>query len=243
MIRMSGTHGRQTNPLHDLEDHGFSILKINEWPSRETINHGAITRRAPNGMTGSIKNLNPVNRSGFITADDGQTVYFGASAVWEHDYPLLAVGQAVSFDLLDGERPMALNVHLFEGRHVQLQPRKPNGPVELRFVRFDQANSIRTFHFQACVAGKETRDYSVTADVTLFGKHRIGIQEGPALCSRLVMAGLASSLTETASLALTEKDILAHVESRRVPKRRVPKRKRFRGPGPGRSFDPPRKPI
>ena len=94
-------------------------------------------------MTGSIKNLNPVNRSGFIKAEDGQTVYFAASAVWEHDYPLLAVGQAVSFDLLDGERPMAINVHLFEGRHVQLQPKKPNGPVELRFVGFDQANSMR----------------------------------------------------------------------------------------------------
>src|SRR5215472_5589387 len=179
-------------------------------------------------MTGSIKNLNPVNRSGFIKAEDGQTVYFAASAVWEHDYPFLSVGQAVSFDLLNGQRPRAINVHLYESLHVQLQPKKPDGPVGLRFVGFDQANSIRTFHFQALIAGKETRDYSVTADVTLFGKHHVGIQEGPALCSRLVMAELATSFAETASLALTEKDILVHVESRRVSKRRVPKRKRFR---------------
>jgi cold shock CspA family protein len=132
-------------------------------------------------MTGSIKNLNSVNRSGFIKAEDGKAVYFAASAVWEHDYPSLTVGKAVSFDLLDGQRPKAINVHLYEGGRVQLQPKKPNGPVELRFVGFEQANSIRTFHFQAIVAGKETREYSVTADVTLFGKHRIGIQEGPAL--------------------------------------------------------------
>jgi cold shock CspA family protein len=176
-------------------------------------------------MTGSIKNLNPVNRSGFIKAEDGQTVYFGSSAVWEYDYPFLTVGQGVSFDLLDGQRSKAINVHLYEGRHAQPQPKKPNGPVELRFVGFDQANSIRTFHFQAFVAGKETREYSVSADVTLFGKHRVGIQEGPALCSRVVMAGLATSLTETASLALTEKDILAHVESRRTPTRKAFRRR------------------
>jgi cold shock CspA family protein len=195
-------------------------------------------------MTGSIKNLNPVNRSGFINAENGQTVYFAASAVWEHDYPFLTVGQAVSFDLLDGQKPKAINVHLYEGRRVQLQPKKPDGPPELRFVGFDHANSIRTFHFQAFIAGKETRDYSVTADVTLFGKYHVGIQEGPALCSRVVLAELATPFTETAPLALTEKDILAHVESRRVPKRRVPKRKRFRGPeprfsSPGRLFLPP----
>jgi cold shock CspA family protein len=97
---------------------------------------GAITGRAPNRMTGSIKNLNPVNRSGFIKGEDGKAVYFAASAVWEHDYPFLTVGQAVSFDLLDGQRPMAINVHLYEGRHIQLQPKKPDGPVELRFVGF-----------------------------------------------------------------------------------------------------------
>jgi cold shock CspA family protein len=165
-------------------------------------------------MTGSIKNLNAVNGSGFITAEDGQTVYFAASAVWEHDYPFLTVGQAVTFDLLAGQRPKAINIHLFEGRHVLRGPKKPDGPVELRFVGFDHANSVRTFHFQAFIVGKEVREYAVTADITLFGKHKVGIQEGPALCSRLVMAGLATSLTETASLALTEKDILAHVASK-----------------------------
>jgi cold shock CspA family protein len=184
-------------------------------------------------MTGSIKNLNPVNRSGFIKAEDGKAVYFPASAVWEHDYPFLTVGQAVNFDLLDGQRPTAINVHLYTGRHLQLQPKKPDGPVELRFIGFGQANCIRTFRFQAIVAGNETREYSVTVDMTLFGKHHVGIQEGPALCSRVVLAGLATPSSEKVPLALTEKDILAHVESRRVPKRRVPKRKRFRGPGPG----------
>jgi hypothetical protein len=103
--------------------------------------------------------------------------------------------------------------------------------VELRFVGFEHTNTVRTFHFQAFIDGQEVRECAVTADMTLFGKYRIGIQEGPALCSRLVMAGLATSLTETASLALTEKDILAHVESRMVPKRRAPKRKVFRRRG------------
>jgi cold shock CspA family protein len=181
-------------------------------------------------MTGSIKNLNPLNHSGFITAENGQTVYFAASAVWAHDYPYLTVGQAVSFDLLEGQRPKAINVHLYEGRHVRLQLKKPEGRVELRFIGFDQTNTVRTFRFQAFIDGKEVREYAVTADITLFGKYHIGIQEGPALCSRLV-AGLATSLTERTSLALTEKDILAHVESRRVPKRKAFRRRgRFVSP-------------
>ena len=69
-------------------------------------------------MIGRIKNLSATSRSGFIQAENGQTVYFAGSEVWEHDFPFLAVGQAVSFELQAGHWPKASNVHLFEDRHL-----------------------------------------------------------------------------------------------------------------------------
>ena len=64
-------------------------------------------------MIGRIKSLITSNRAGFIQADDGQTVYFNWSSVWEHDLSFLAVGHPVSFELQSGHWPKASNVHLF----------------------------------------------------------------------------------------------------------------------------------
>lgn len=180
-------------------------------------------------MIGSIKNLDFEHRSGFITAEGGKNVYFAASAVWEYDYSFLTVGQLVSFDLLDGQWPKAINVHLLEGRHTANEQQKMSqGPTEVRFVNFDEANGVRTFHFQAIICHKEMREYAVTADMTMFGKHHVGIQEGPALCSRIVAAELAAGHTDHRKLVLTEAQILAHVASRPIPKPR-----RYRRPRPG----------
>jgi len=140
-------------------------------------------------MIGRIKSLS--NRSGFIYAENGQTVYFTNAAVWEHDFPFLTIGQPVSFELQPGDWPRASNVHLFE-RHAPHVPEKAPGPVQLRYVGFDQANSVRTFRFQAVVSGEQTRDYVVKADVKLFQKYRVGIQEGPALCGSIVHAELTA---------------------------------------------------
>jgi cold shock CspA family protein len=169
-------------------------------------------------MTGSIKNLNPLNH-GFIAAENGQTVYFAASAVWAHDYPHLTVGQAVSFDLLDCRSPKAINVYLFEGRHVLHGP-EPDGPVELRFAGFDQANGVRTFHFQAFIDGKELRIRRYCGHDALWKTPRWHPGRPRALLA-LGDGRTGTSLTETASLALNEKNILAFVESRRVPKRKA----------------------
>jgi hypothetical protein len=183
-------------------------------------------------MIGRIKSLITSNRSGSIQADDGQTVYFNWSSVWEHDLSFLAVGHPVSFELQSGHWPKATNVHLFKGWHAPSVPEKHQGPVRLRYVGFDQANNIRTFHFRTVIAGEETRDYAVTADVEIFGKYRVGIQEGPTLCLRVVLAELAAPHANHAPFELTEKDILAHVASRTVPPRKPFRRRPSRGVSP-----------
>jgi cold shock CspA family protein len=174
-------------------------------------------------MIGRIKNLSATSRSGFIQAENGQTVYFAGSEVWEHDFPFLTVGQAVSFELQAGHWPKASNVHLFEDRHLAHVPEKPQPAIQLRYVGFDQANQVRTFRFHALIAGEPTRDYSVTTDVTLFQKHHIGIQEAPALCARILLAQLAAAHEPNPKVlhaTLAENDLIAHLASRTVTVRK-----------------------
>jgi cold shock CspA family protein len=182
-------------------------------------------------MIGRIKNMSASSRSGFIQAENGQTVYFAGSEVWEHDFPFLTVGQAVSFELQSGHWPKASNVHLFEDRHMPHIPEnRPLAAIQLRFVGFDQDQQTRSFRFHATVAGEETRDYVVTADVRLFQKHHVGIQEGPALCARVLLAQLAAAndhRPRSMRAVLSENDLIAHVASRvvavRKPFRRRPR--------------------
>jgi cold shock CspA family protein len=195
-------------------------------------------------MIGRIKNLSATSHSGFIQAENGQTVYFAGSEVWEHDFPFLTVGQAVSFELQSGHWPKAANVHLFEDRHMaHVTEHRPLAAVQLRYVGFDQDQHTRSFRFHAIVAGEPTRDYAVTADVRLFQKHHVGIQEGPALCARILMAQLALAGVErprSMHAVLAEKDLVAHVASRVVATRK-PFRRRPRPVRP--QFQHPASPV
>jgi hypothetical protein len=56
--------------------------------------------------------------------------------------------------------------------------------VELRFIGFDQQDNIRTYKFDGLEKGQPIVRLVVTADLTLFLKHHINIQEGPDLCAR-----------------------------------------------------------
>jgi len=165
-------------------------------------------------MVGRIKNLSSGNRSGYIHAENGQTVYFGRSEVWEHDIALLTVGQAVSFELQAGDWPKAANVHLYE--NAARPAEKPEGAVHLRYLGFEQAANIRTFRFQAVIPGDDTKIYLVKADLALFLKHHVGIQEGPALCLRMLGtdSGAACFQNLLQQTPLTEEHFLAHVASK-----------------------------
>ena len=62
-------------------------------------------------MTGTIKKLIEGRHFGFIRAENGQEVFFHASAVAGNDFASLTVGQAVEFDLERGDKgPKAANV-------------------------------------------------------------------------------------------------------------------------------------
>lgn len=179
-------------------------------------------------MTGRIKSLSPESASGFITAEDGLSVFFRSSEVLAYDICCLAVGQLVTFDVEGGSWPRATNVCVRRQHHVLPLLEKHPGSVHFRYLGFDQAGSIRSYRFDGTSADDHTNTFVVMADLALFTKHHVGIQEGPALCLRRLstrLDGTGKTTQPTFECRLTDEDMLAHLASRPVPgMRRGPKR-------------------
>lgn len=167
-------------------------------------------------MTGRIKILSAGSASGFIEAETGGRVHFDSSAVLAYDVAYLAIGQLVTFDIEDGLGRKAVN--------ICVQRPQPTTPPDgkrkdsmLRYVGFDQIQTIRTYRFERTSLGEETETYAVTTDIALFTKYHVAIQEGPALCLRLLTVGVEVAGPSRLRRSLTEQDILTHVASRPVP--------------------------
>jgi len=175
-------------------------------------------------VTGTIKRLDVSAASGVITAEDGLTVGFPLSAVMAFDLPVLAVGQAVSFDLEDGRVSKARNVCV----------QKPPQPVHVRsghlettrprYVGFEHRGNVRAYLFEWLRAGTEKRTFAVDADLALFTKHHVGMQEGPALCLHLLVEELEAEGAGEATpikCSLSDREMLAYVASRPVPRNKL----------------------
>ena len=62
-------------------------------------------------MTGKVKWFNAAKGYGFITGDDGKEVFVHFSAIRIDGYKTLDEGQAVEYEVNDGEKgPQAVNV-------------------------------------------------------------------------------------------------------------------------------------
>jgi hypothetical protein len=84
--------------------------------------------------------------------------------------------------------------------------------MQLRYMGFEQAKAVRVYRFDRIEERVPTVRYTVTADLALFLKHHIGIQEGPALCARKLTSDLEG--TEQCEHILTNDDLLAYVTAR-----------------------------
>jgi len=182
-------------------------------------------------MTGTIRSLDVETASGVITAEDGVITAFPLSAVLAYDLPILAVGQLVSFDLDGGSHPKAFNVYVHRASQtVNAKGRRPELTF-LRYIGFEHRGNTRFYLFEYLVPGTQKRTLSVNADVALFARHHVGMQEGPALCLHLLEGALDfADPAAWASLqrSLTDHEMLAHVASRPVPRAR----RGFKRPAP-----------
>ena len=58
-------------------------------------------------MTGKVKWFNSTKGYGFITGDDGNEVFVHFSSIVEDDYKTLDEGQAVSYDVENGDKGLS----------------------------------------------------------------------------------------------------------------------------------------
>jgi cold shock CspA family protein len=171
-------------------------------------------------MTGTIKSLDSASATGVIMSAEGEVFGFYLSVVLAYDLPLLAVGQAVTFDLESGRFPKALNVCV---QRVPDALNETDGRAEikqhLRYMGFQQVGSIRSYNFESQSRGEQRSAFTVNGDLELFAKHRVGLQEGPGIClhrlaaeADLPGAGAATPF----QCSLTDREMLAYLASRPV---------------------------
>jgi hypothetical protein len=84
--------------------------------------------------------------------------------------------------------------------------------MEFRYMGFDQRNNTRAYRFDRVAKGEPTVRIVMTADLRLFLAHRIGIQEGPALCAHKLAGDPDSAASGVKEL--TNDDLLAYARAR-----------------------------
>ena len=179
-------------------------------------------------MTGTIKSLDRGGASGVITAEDGLMVGFRPSAVLAYDLPALVVGQAVNFDLEDGRHPKALNIYVQRAVQAVNAAEKRLEITRLRYLGFDHKGGTRVYHFERLVPGATKRTFTVDADLALFTKHHVKMQEGPAISFLLLVEEMyaeATAIEEPLNCALSDREMLAYVARHPLPRpKQGPKR-------------------
>ncbi len=184
-------------------------------------------------MTGKIVGLAVHSRTGVIEAEDGSRLAFAATAVLG-DFDALQVGHRVSFDV-DRARPHGAVTVLREPRTDQQTAEHAGVAPDLRFLGFRQEGNIRRCRFGAVARGLLLRDFVVSVDMTLMVKHRIGIQEIPALCLRKLEADLQGSAGDVKH-CLDEADLEAFAAARAAA---VKRKKPRQAPASRRGSPPP----
>jgi CspA family cold shock protein len=176
-------------------------------------------------MMGTVKELVAETRVGLIQTESGTRVSFAASAVMGKNFDFLTVGQSVSFELARGYKgPNAVNVQP-EEPHRKVA-RDHEAPMQLQYLGFDQVQNVREYRFEGVTRGADTRHFTVDADLALFTKHHVGMQEGPVVCLRILTAELPSTAGQlNVRRKLTDADMMEYLSTRVVPGvRKAPRR-------------------
>jgi hypothetical protein len=179
-------------------------------------------------MTGRIEKLATPETPGRIATNSGPTQFRFTYRQTIGSSKGLTVGQLVSFQLEKGTAEFAVGVRPEES--VGSLAGDGNKAYEIRYRGFEQTNNIRSFRFQLWRSGEENKEAIVTADLALFRKHDIGIQEGPGICLRL----LKSDFEEPGAIdgtvwtrTVSDKEMLEHLSIEATSKKSRRKRSRY----------------
>jgi hypothetical protein len=135
----------------------------------------------------------------------------------------LAVGQLVTFDMNIGKWPEALNVR----GPAQPQPAAALADrhavrTYLQYMGFEQTGMTRAYLFRRIARGEDTREFVVNADMGLFSRHHVGIQEGPTLSLRLLSEGSDSTTPAVMcppAQSLSDADMVGYLARRALGKK------------------------
>ena len=92
--------------------------------------------------------------------------------------------------------------------------------MQLQYMGFEQAENIRKYIFHRIAHGEETKVFEVSTDLALFRRNHVGLQEGPALCLRMLTGNLEtleSPLQPLLRHTLTDQHIQAYLVTRGIP--------------------------
>ena len=141
---------------------------------------------------------------------------FDAAAVLAYDALRLAVGQPVTFEMLDAHHAGNISVRAYHG--IPHAPGKDTNAF--RYMGFEHQGNVRAYRFDLIQQGEARQSVTVEIDLALLLRHHVTVQEGPALCLRLLATELASAGAESwgeSRRSITEQNMQAYVASRPVP--------------------------
>jgi len=90
--------------------------------------------------------------------------------------------------------------------------------MRLRYLGFEHEGNLRLYCFQRLTPQEQAQTFLVEADLLLFRRHQVHIQEGPALCLKMLSVGLdcAADQRTLARCRLTQQHLTEFLSSQPV---------------------------
>jgi hypothetical protein len=117
--------------------------------------------------------------------------------------------------------------------------------VEIRYLGFDQRKNSRVYRFDVRVDGGPAKEVLISADISIFRNHSVGIQEGPILSGHKLTADLERGwegeheLTAADVQAFADTKALADAQrasARKTPRHRTGVQDEMQHKSPWREF-------
>jgi hypothetical protein len=191
-----------------------------------TVASPARTRRKRGEqMLGTITRFSKMTTSGAIRSETGVNFDFDLAGVLTYDVAALAEGKFVHFQAAGRSPCKAINVSLEPTAAVHPGIDRNKEITQLRYIGFRHLDNLRHFRFERISPGAPTQCFEVAANLAMFPTFRIAIQEGPALCMRVIAAELESGRRweDLASCLLTEQHMQDYLANRSLASTKLPK--------------------